>query len=100
MSIPELSPDFARVRVTSVKHNLSVTADITLGAFDLVDANNAAGGSSCDLFTVTYVGFRDGLPTFTVLMKGAPKDPELVLRTIVSRLERGYDHAVGEQLVR
>ena len=93
--------DFARLRVISWKHNLSVTADVSFDSLMYLGPNTAAELASCEFFTVKYLGNKEGLHTFAVLENNVdPKDPEATLRNIKVRLETFYDRAAGERLLR
>ena len=93
--------DFARLRVISWKHKLSVTADVSFDSLVHLGPNAAAELASCEFFKVRYVGRPEGLHTFVVNEVDVdPKDPEATLRNIKARLEAFYDHASGERLLR
>jgi hypothetical protein len=85
-------PDFARLRIESRRHSLSVTAEVAFDSYIRFEPDAIAAAASCDLFSVSFIGQPNGtLPTFNVVMSGSPKDPELVLNTVRGRIERAYD---------
>lgn len=81
--------DVIRIRVTSVRYNLSVTAHVVGAAFWMRDPEEVAHELSSEIFPLTFS--HGTVPTFHVTITNHPQDPELVLRTIAAHLEAFYD---------
>lgn len=78
-----------RIRVSSSRYNLSVSAHVLAERFQAVDPSSVALDLSSDIFPLSYVAGE--VPTFYVTMTNHPPDPELVLRTVAAHLETFYD---------
>jgi hypothetical protein len=96
-----MSDFITRFRVTSVRHSLSVSGEVTASSFKAADPNDLVRAVTRQGHSVTFVGLRDGgLPSFIADVSDNGDDAETALREVAATLEDAYDNAAGEELVR